>query len=46
MQSDFKLMEYAYERRGALRKNGLIMLAAGFLLMVITMTNKQLDNLI
>src|SRR5580700_156791 len=35
MQSDFELMEYARERKAALRKNGLIMLAAGLLLMVL-----------
>src|SRR6266567_5689437 len=35
MQSDFELMEYARERKAALRKNGLIMLAAGFLLIVL-----------
>jgi hypothetical protein len=35
MQSDFELMEYARGRKAALRKNGLIMLAAGLLLMVL-----------
>ena len=35
MQSDFELMEYTRERKAALRKNGLIMLAAGFLLIVL-----------
>jgi hypothetical protein len=35
MQSDFELMEYARERKAALRKNGLIMLASGILLVAL-----------
>ena len=35
MQSDFELMEYARGRKVALRKNGLIMLAAGLLLLIL-----------
>jgi hypothetical protein len=35
MQADFELMEYARGRKAALRKNGLIMLAAGVLLIVL-----------
>src|SRR5438477_9830839 len=35
MQSDFELMEYARGRKVALRKNGLIMLGAGLLLLVL-----------
>jgi hypothetical protein len=35
MQSDFELMEYARQRKAALRKNGLIMLAAGTLLVAL-----------
>ena len=35
MQTDFELMEYARGRKAALRKNGLIMLAAGLLLIVL-----------
>lgn len=35
MQSDFELMEYARGRKAALRKNGLIMLVAGLLLIVL-----------
>jgi hypothetical protein len=35
MQSDFELMEYARGRKVALRKNGLIMLAAGLLLLTL-----------
>jgi hypothetical protein len=35
MQSDFELMEYARGRKIALRKNGLIMLAAGLLLLIL-----------
>ena len=39
MQSDLELMEYARERKAALRKNVLIMLAAGFLLSVLIKMN-------
>ncbi len=35
MQSDFELMEYARGRKVALRKNGLIMLASGLLLLIL-----------
>ena len=35
MQSDFELMEYARGRKVALRENGLIMLAAGLLLLIL-----------
>jgi hypothetical protein len=35
MQSDFELMEYARERRAALRKNGFVMVAAGILLVTL-----------
>lgn len=35
MQSDFDLMEYARGRKEAMRKNGLIMLAAGLLLIIL-----------
>ena len=35
MQSDFELMEYARGRKIALRKNGLIMLTAGLLLLIL-----------
>jgi hypothetical protein len=35
MQSDSELMEYARGRKAALRKNGLIMLAAGILLVAL-----------
>ena len=35
MQSDFELMEYTRGRKVALRKNGLIMLTAGLLLLIL-----------
>jgi hypothetical protein len=35
MQSDFELVEYARGRKAALRKNGLIMMSAGILLIVL-----------
>jgi hypothetical protein len=35
MQSDFELMDYARERRAALRKNGFIMVAAGILVVTL-----------
>src|SRR5579863_2496357 len=35
MQADFELMEYARGRKAALRKNGLIMLVVGLLLIVL-----------
>jgi hypothetical protein len=35
MQTDFELMEYARGRKAALRKNGLIMLVAGLLLIAL-----------